>query len=41
VTEQVTVMHNGGVLVSGTPDEIQDNAEVHAIYMGEGRHAQH
>lgn len=41
VTEQVTVMHNGGVLVSGTPDEIQDNAQVHAIYMGEGRHAQH
>lgn len=41
VTEQVTVMHNGRVLVSGTPDAIQDNEEVHAIYMGEGRHAQH
>jgi branched-chain amino acid transport system ATP-binding protein len=41
VTEQVTVMHNGTVLVSGTPDEIQENDEVHAIYMGEGRHAQH
>jgi branched-chain amino acid transport system ATP-binding protein len=41
VTEQVTVMHNGRVLVSGTPDAIQDNAEVHAIYMGEGRHAHH
>lgn len=41
VTEQVTVMHNGRVLVSGTPDEIQENDDVHAIYMGEGRHAQH
>jgi branched-chain amino acid transport system ATP-binding protein len=41
VTEQVTVMHDGRVLVSGTPDEIQANEEVHAIYMGEGRHAHH
>jgi branched-chain amino acid transport system ATP-binding protein len=41
VTEQVTVMHNGKVLVHGTPDEIQANDDVHAIYMGEGRHAQH
>jgi branched-chain amino acid transport system ATP-binding protein len=41
VTEQVTVMHNGRVLMSGTPEQIQDNDEVHAIYMGEGRHAQH
>jgi branched-chain amino acid transport system ATP-binding protein len=41
VTERVTVMHNGQVLVHGTPDEIQSNAEVQAIYMGEGRHAHH
>ena len=41
VTEQVTVMHNGRVLLSGTPGEIQANEDVHAIYMGEGRHAQH
>lgn len=41
VTEAVTVMHNGRVLVSGTPDEIQADEQVHAIYMGEGRHAQH
>jgi branched-chain amino acid transport system ATP-binding protein len=41
VTDQLTVMHNGRVLVSGTPDEIQANEDVHAIYMGEGRHAQH
>lgn len=41
VTEQITVMHNGRVLVSGTPDEIQANDDVHAIYMGEGRHAHH
>lgn len=41
VTEQITVMHNGKVLVHGTPDEIQANEDVHAIYMGEGRHAHH
>jgi branched-chain amino acid transport system ATP-binding protein len=41
VTERVTVMHNGRVLVHGTPDEIQNNSDVQAIYMGEGRHAHH
>ncbi len=41
VTEQVTVMHNGRVLLHGTPEEIQRNDDVHAIFMGEGRHAQH
>lgn len=41
VTEQVTVMHNGRVLVHGTPDEIRADEQVHAIYTGEGRHAQH
>jgi branched-chain amino acid transport system ATP-binding protein len=39
VTEQITVMHNGRVLVHGTPAEIQSNEEVQAIYTGEGRHA--
>ena len=34
VTERVTVMHNGRVLKTGTPDEIENDAQVHAIYMG-------
>jgi branched-chain amino acid transport system ATP-binding protein len=38
VTERVTVMHNGRVLRHGTPDEIENDAEVQAIYMGGGRH---
>ena len=38
VVERVTVMHNGRVLKHGSPDEIQNDAEVQAIYMGEGRH---
>jgi branched-chain amino acid transport system ATP-binding protein len=38
VVERVTVMHNGCVLVHGTPDEIQNDRQVQAIYMGEGRH---
>ncbi len=36
VVERVTVMHNGHVLKHGTPDEIQNDAQVQAIYMGEG-----
>ncbi len=38
VVEQVTVMHNGRVLKHGTPAEIEDDAEVQAIYIGGGRH---
>ena len=34
---RVTVMHNGRVLKSGTPGEIENDAEVQAIYMG-GKH---
>jgi branched-chain amino acid transport system ATP-binding protein len=37
VVEQVTVMHNGRVLVSGTPEQIENDAQVQAIYMG-GHH---
>jgi branched-chain amino acid transport system ATP-binding protein len=37
VVEQVTVMHNGRVLKSGTPSEIENDAQVQAIYMG-GKH---
>jgi branched-chain amino acid transport system ATP-binding protein len=37
VVERVTVMHNGCVLRHGTPDEIQNDAQVQAIYMG-GKH---
>jgi len=37
VTERVTVMHNGRVLKTGTPSEIENDAQVQAIYMG-GKH---
>jgi branched-chain amino acid transport system ATP-binding protein len=37
VVERVTVMHNGHVLKEGTPAEIEDDAEVQAIYMGGGK----
>jgi len=36
VVERVTVMHNGRVLKHGTPSEIENDAEVQAIYMGGG-----
>ena len=34
VTEKVTVMHNGRVLKTGTPAEIESDGQVQAIYMG-------
>jgi branched-chain amino acid transport system ATP-binding protein len=34
VVERVTVMHNGRVLKTGTPSEIENDAQVQAIYMG-------
>jgi len=41
VVERVTVMHNGRVLCHGTPQEIEANPQVQAIYMGEHGHGQH
>ena len=38
VVDRVTVMHNGRVLRTGTPAEIEGDAEVQAIYMGGGHH---
>jgi branched-chain amino acid transport system ATP-binding protein len=34
VVDRVTVMHNGSVLRTGSPDEIENDAQVQAIYMG-------
>jgi branched-chain amino acid transport system ATP-binding protein len=34
----VTVMKDGEVVVSNTPDRIQDDPVVHAIYLGDGGH---
>ena len=34
VTERVTVMHNGRTLCTGSPEEIESDAQVQAIYMG-------
>jgi len=38
VVDRVTVMHNARVLKHGGPAEIENDAEVQAIYMGERRH---
>jgi branched-chain amino acid transport system ATP-binding protein len=34
VAEQVTMMHDGRVIVEGTPDEIRANDLVHDLYLG-------
>ena len=34
VVERVTVMHNGSVLKHGSPEEIENDPQVQAIYMG-------
>ena len=38
VAERVTMMHNGSVIVEGTPDEIRGNALVHDLYLGRHHH---
>jgi len=39
VSDRITVMHQGAVIAEGTPDEIQANARVQEVYLGEERHA--
>jgi branched-chain amino acid transport system ATP-binding protein len=34
VVESVTVMHNGRIFKDGTPEAIESDAEVQAIYLG-------
>ena len=36
VAEHVTMMHDGRVIVEGTPDEIRANQLVHDLYLGSG-----
>jgi branched-chain amino acid transport system ATP-binding protein len=36
VAEKVTMMHDGRVIVEGTPDEIRANELVHDLYLGRG-----
>ncbi|HST25116.1 MAG TPA: ATP-binding cassette domain-containing protein [Gaiellaceae bacterium] len=36
VAEQVTMMHDGRVIVEGTPNEIRANQLVHDLYLGSG-----
>ena len=35
VAERVTMMHDGRVIVEGTPDEIRGNELVHDLYLGQ------
>jgi branched-chain amino acid transport system ATP-binding protein len=36
VAQWVTMMHNGSVLVEGTPDQIRADQTVHELYLGSG-----
>jgi branched-chain amino acid transport system ATP-binding protein len=38
VAERVTMMHDGHVIVEGTPAEIRANETVHDLYLGRGHH---
>jgi branched-chain amino acid transport system ATP-binding protein len=37
VAQWVTMMHDGRVIVEGTPGEIRANETVHALYLGSHR----
>ncbi len=39
VAERVTMMHDGNVIVEGTPDEIRANELVHELYLGRQHYA--
>jgi branched-chain amino acid transport system ATP-binding protein len=39
LVDNVTCLHNGQVLVEGTPDAIRANESVQEIYLGKPRHA--
>jgi branched-chain amino acid transport system ATP-binding protein len=39
VSDRITVMHQGTVLAEGTAGEIQADAKVQEVYLGEERHA--
>lgn len=41
VAEFVTMMHDGRVIVEGTPAEIRANELVHDLYLGRGHHEAH
>jgi branched-chain amino acid transport system ATP-binding protein len=40
VAERVSMMHDGRVIVEGTPDEIRANELVHDLYLGRGHHGE-
>jgi branched-chain amino acid transport system ATP-binding protein len=40
VAERVTMMHEGRVIVEGTPDEIRANETVHDLYLGRGNYGE-
>jgi branched-chain amino acid transport system ATP-binding protein len=40
VAEQVTMMHDGRVIVEGTPEEIRGNELVHDLYLGRHHYAE-
>ena len=40
VAERVTMMHEGRVIVEGTPDEIRGDQLVHELYLGRGHYAE-
>ena len=39
LVDNVTCMHNGSVLVEGTPDAIRADARVQEVYLGKRHHA--
>jgi branched-chain amino acid transport system ATP-binding protein len=40
VAERVTMMHDGRVIVEGTPEEIRKNDVVHDLYLGKAHHGE-
>ena len=38
ISDKIIVLHQGGVIFSGTPESVRKNSDVQRIYLGEGNH---
>ena len=38
IADKIAVLHQGGIIATGLPDDVRSNAEVRRVYLGGGRH---
>jgi branched-chain amino acid transport system ATP-binding protein len=38
IADKIAVLHQGGIIATGVPDDVRRNAEVRRVYLGGGKH---